>query len=63
MNISRKDLSQLHFDDEARVQEKQQVKDWQSCIPFSTASFQIAVRSTSPHIATVFHVRPRDRFI
>ena len=31
-NIYRKDLSWPHFDDEPRVQEKQQVKDQQSCI-------------------------------
>ena len=31
-NTYRKDLSWLHFDDEPRVQEKQQVKDQQSCI-------------------------------
>ena len=28
----RKDLSWLHFDNESRVQERQQVKDQQSCI-------------------------------
>ena len=31
-NTYRKDLSWPHFDDEPRVQEKQQVKDQQSCI-------------------------------
>ena len=31
-NTYRKDLSWLHFDNEPRVQEKQQVKDQQSCI-------------------------------
>ena len=31
-NTCKKDLSQPHFDDEARVKEKQQVKDQQSCI-------------------------------
>ena len=36
-NTYRKDLSWLHFDDEARVQEKQQVKDQQSCISISVA--------------------------
>ena len=29
---SRKDLSWLHFNDEPRIQEKQQLKDQQSCI-------------------------------
>ena len=33
-NTNRKDLRWLYFDDEPRVQEKQQVKDQQSCIPF-----------------------------
>ena len=31
-NTYRKDLNWSHFDDEPRVQEKQQVKDLQSCI-------------------------------
>ena len=31
-NTYRKDLNWSHFDDEPRVQEKQQVKDQQSCI-------------------------------
>ena len=31
-NAYRKDLSSLHFDDERRVQERQQVKNQQSCI-------------------------------
>ena len=31
-NTYRKDLNWPHFDDEPRVQEKQQVKDQQSCI-------------------------------
>ena len=31
-NIYRKDLSWLHFDDVPRVQERQEVKDQQSCI-------------------------------
>ena len=31
-NTYRNDLSWLHFDDEPRVQERQQVKDQQSCI-------------------------------
>ena len=36
-NTYRKDLSRLHFDDEPRVQERQQVKDQQSCIFASVA--------------------------
>ena len=31
-NTYRKDFSWLHFDDEPRVQERQQVKNQQSCI-------------------------------
>ena len=31
-NTYRKDLNWLHFDNEPRVQEKQQLKDQQSCI-------------------------------
>ena len=31
-NTYRKDLSQLHFNNEPRVQERQQLKDQQSCI-------------------------------
>ena len=31
-NIYRKDLTWLNFDDEQRVQERQQVKNQQSCI-------------------------------
>ena len=33
-NTYRKDLSWPHFDNEARAQEKQQVKDQQPCIHF-----------------------------
>ena len=33
-NAYRKDLSWLHFDDAPRLQERQQVKDTQSCISF-----------------------------
>ena len=36
-NTFRIDLSWLHFDDEPRAQERQQVKDQQSCISFSVA--------------------------
>ena len=36
-NTYKKDLSWLHFDDEQRVQERQQVKDQQSCISVSVA--------------------------
>ena len=37
INTYRKDLSWLHFDDEPRVQQRQQVKDQQSCIFVSVA--------------------------
>ena len=48
-NTYRKDLSRPHFDDEPRVQEKQEVKDQQSC--------------TSPDVTTVLHTRAYGRFI
>ena len=52
----RKDLSWPHSDDEPRLQEKQQVKDQQSCIFIFVASLTIlATRGTSPEIAIVFH--------
>ena len=50
----RKDLSWLHFDDESRVQEKQRVKDQQSCISV------FVVYSTNP---TLFHAKLYGRFI
>ena len=40
-NTYRKDLSWLYFDDEPRVQEKQQLKDQQSCIFISVACLAI----------------------
>ena len=40
-NTYRKDLSWPHFDDESRVQEKQQVKDQQSCIIIFVACLTI----------------------
>ena len=40
-NMYRKDLSGPHFDDKPRVQEKQQVKDQQSCIFVFVASLTI----------------------
>ena len=48
-NTYRKDLSWLHFDDEPRVQERQQVKDQQSCI--------------SVFVAFCSHAWPYGRFI
>ena len=64
-NTYRKDLSWLHFDDEPRVQERQQIKDQQSCMFVFVAfpQFQVANRSTSPDMATVFHAWPCGRFI
>ena len=44
-NTYRKDLSWLHFDDEPRVQEKQQVKDQQSCIFVFVACLTIPSRN------------------
>ena len=40
-NSYRKDLDWLHFDDEPRVQVKQQVKDQQSCLFVFVASLTI----------------------
>ena len=39
----RKDLSWLNFDDEPRVQERQQVKDQQSCISVFVAYLTIPI--------------------
>ena len=65
MNTYRKDLSWPHFDDEPSVQEKQRVKDRQSCISVFVAYliFQVATKSTSPDVATAFHALPYGRFI
>ena len=48
-----------------RVQEKQEVKDQQSCMSVFVADwrFEVAARSTSPDMATVFHSRLHGRFI
>ena len=59
-NTYRKDLSWSYFDNEPRVQEKQQVKDQQSCI---FQQFQVATRGTSPDVTTVFHTWAYGRFI
>ena len=40
-NTYRKDLSWPHFDDEPRIQEKQQVKDQQSCLSVFAACLTI----------------------
>ena len=42
-NTYRKDLNWQHFDNEPRVQEKEQVKD------------QVAIRGTSLDVTSVFH--------
>ena len=66
MNISqsntyKKDLSWLHFDNEPRVQ----VKDQQSCISaFVTyLTIRVAARGTSQHVTQVFHALMYSRFI
>ena len=59
-NTYRKELSWLHFGDEPRVQEKQQVKDQQSCISVFVAcggTSQVATGGTSQDVTTVFHTR------
>ena len=57
-NTCRKDLSWPHFDDEPRVQEKQQVKD-----NSPVYLFQVASRGTRPDVTTVFHTWAYGRFI
>ena len=58
-NTHKKDWNWLHFDDESTVQERQQVKDQ----PIFVTHFLVAVWSTSPNIAAVFHARLHDRFV
>ena len=64
-NTYRKDLSWLHFNDESRVQERQQVKDQLSykSVAVGYLKFQVAYRSTSLDMTTVFHASPYGRFI
>ena len=64
-NTYRKDFSCLHFNDEPRVQEKQLVKDQQSCIFVFVVYLKIlsSNKGTSPDMATVFHAWPYCRFI
>ena len=64
-NICRKDLSWLHFDDEPRVQERQQVKDQQSYIFVFVLFLTVlsTARSTIPDMTTVFHACLYERFI
>ena len=60
MNVSEVLLSWPHFDNEPRVQEKQQVKDQQFCISVFVACLTIliiATRDTSPDMTTVFHIQ------
>ena len=53
-----------YFEDEPRVQERQQVKDQQSCISIFVAylKFQVATRGTSQGMTTVFLVWQNGRF-
>ena len=55
-NTCRKDFSLLHFDDEQRVQERQQVKDQQFFIPVFAAylTFPNLARNTCRDMTTVF---------
>ena len=64
-NIYGKDLCWPHFDDEPRAQEKQQVKDQQSCIFFFVAHLTIPsrTRGNSPDVTTVFDRWVYGRFI
>ena len=61
-NTYGKELSRQHFDDEPRVQERQQVKDQQSCISVFVV-YPTVPRSTSPDMTTVFHAWVYGRFI
>ena len=47
-NTYKKYLSWLHFDDEPRVQERQQEKDQQSCISSFVAYLTISSRNEKP---------------
>ena len=55
-NTYGKDLSWSHLDDEHRVQERQQLKDQQSCMSVFVAypKVPVATKSTSPDMTTVF---------
>ena len=56
-NTYRKPLSWLFFVNEPRFQERQQVKDQQSCINLVLVQqFQVAIRSNRPCMTTVFHL-------
>ena len=62
-NTYKKDLSQLHFDDEPRVQERQKVKDQQSYTPISIAYLSYSSSSQEHQSRQVFHARLHGRFI
>ena len=64
-NTYRKDLSWPNVDNEPRFQEKQQVKDQQSCIFIFLALLTIpsSNRSTSQDVTTVFHTWLYSSFI
>ena len=51
-NTDRKDISRLHFEDEPRVQERQQVKDQQSTYPllWHIQQFHVAARRNPEEI-------------
>ena len=57
INTYRKDLGWLHFNNELMVQERNQVKDQKSSISIIVAypNFQVATRSTSSYMTTVYH--------
>ena len=64
-NTCRKDLSWLHFDDEPRVQDRQQVKTNSPTYLFLQLieQFQVAARSSSSDMTTVVHAWHYGRFI
>ena len=64
-NTYRKDFRWLCFDNETRIQEKQQMKGQQSRIPVSVAypTYQSSNWEHWPWHGNIFHRRPCGRFI
>ena len=53
-----------HFHDEPRIQEKQQVKDQQSCIVFAACLiFPTNTRGTRPDMTTLFHTWAYGKYV
>ena len=64
-NTYKKDLSWLHFDDEPKVQERQQGKDQKSCISIFVAYLTITSNNQEhqPRDDNSIHTWPLGRFI